>query len=101
MQFCFTYYLDGFLTFGRWRLHRRIFHQSFRQAAIPAYHAELRRDAQKMLFSFLQDPTNYSSHFKMLVTTIHIDLVLYPDIHQVYFFIYTVYRIRLSSKSRR
>jgi hypothetical protein len=56
--------------FSRWRLHRRIFHQSFRQAAIPTYHPVLIRSARKMLFSFLQDSTDYTSHFQMLVATV-------------------------------
>jgi hypothetical protein len=60
----------------RWRLQRRIFHQTFRQATIPTYHPVLVRSARKMLFSFLQDPTNYTSHFQMLVTTVHTGLVL-------------------------
>ncbi|KAG1842639.1 cytochrome P450 [Suillus subalutaceus] len=54
------------LPYGdRWRLHRRMFHQAFRQAEIPAYHALQLRSAHKMLFSFLQDPGNYPSHVKM------------------------------------
>jgi len=62
--------------FSRWRLHRRIFHQQFRQAAIHTYHPELLRSAHKMLFSFLQDPTNYPSHIQMLVASVHAGLVL-------------------------
>ena len=63
--------------FGRWRLHRRIFHQSFRQGVIPAYHPELLRSAHKMLLNFLQDPTNYTSHFHTLVTSCRTDLALH------------------------
>ncbi|KAJ8583396.1 cytochrome P450 [Rhizopogon salebrosus TDB-379] len=56
----------GFLPYGeRWRLQRRIFHQSLRPAAIPNYYPLLLRSARKMLFSFLQDPTSYTSHFQM------------------------------------
>jgi len=62
--------------FSRWRLHRRIFHQQFRQAAIHTYHPELLRSAHKMLFSFLQDPHNYTSHIQMLVITVRADLML-------------------------
>jgi len=36
------------LMLSRWRLHRRIFHQQFRQAAIPTYHPELLRSAQML-----------------------------------------------------
>ena len=43
---------------------------------MPAYQPELRRSAHKMLFSFLQDPINYTSHFEMWVTTPHDDLVM-------------------------
>ena len=53
--------------FSRWRLHRRIFHQSFRQTATPTYHPTLLRNAHIMLFNFLQDPSNYTNHFQMLV----------------------------------
>ncbi|OAX32334.1 cytochrome P450 [Rhizopogon vinicolor AM-OR11-026] len=54
------------LPYGdRWRLQRRIFHLPFRQAAIPNYHPVQLRSARKMLFSFLQDPTNYTDHFQM------------------------------------
>ncbi|KAG1883052.1 cytochrome P450 [Suillus subluteus] len=56
----------GLMPYGdRWRLHRRMFHQAFRQAEIPTYHALQLRSAHKMLFSLLQDPGNYSSHVKM------------------------------------
>jgi cytochrome P450 len=54
----------------RWRLHRRIFHQAFRQAEMPTYHALQLRCAHKMLFSLLQDPGNYPSHVKMSVATV-------------------------------
>ncbi|KAG0703344.1 cytochrome P450 [Suillus ampliporus] len=61
----------GIMPYGnRWRLHRRIFHQAFRQAGIPTYHAVQLRCAHKMLFSLLHDPGNYASHFQMLVATI-------------------------------
>ena len=75
--------------FSRWRLHRRILHQPFRQAAIPNYHAALIRSAHKMLFSFLQDPTNYTSHFEMLVTTVH--HCAEADLYQVSCFVYASY----------
>ncbi|OAX34414.1 cytochrome P450 [Rhizopogon vinicolor AM-OR11-026] len=55
----------GLMPYGdRWRLHRRILQHPFRQAAIPSYHNELLRGAHKMLFSILQDPTSYTSHFE-------------------------------------
>jgi hypothetical protein len=60
-------YVYGCLMFSRWRLHRRILHQPFREAAIPTYRDIILHSAHKMLFSFLQDPTNYSSHFQMSV----------------------------------
>ncbi|KAG2354665.1 cytochrome P450 [Suillus spraguei] len=54
------------LPYGdRWRLHRRMFHQGFCQAKIPTYHALQLRAAHKMLFNFLQDPGNYTSHVQM------------------------------------
>ncbi|OAX30897.1 cytochrome P450 [Rhizopogon vinicolor AM-OR11-026] len=63
----------AFMAYGdRWRLHRRIFHQSFRLAAISTYHTTLRRSAHKMLFGFLQNPTDYTSHFQMLFATVHL-----------------------------
>ncbi|KAG2156377.1 cytochrome P450 [Suillus clintonianus] len=49
----------------RWRLHRRIFHQTFRQAAAPACSTMQIRSAHTMLFNLLQDPANYPSHIHM------------------------------------
>ncbi|KAG0697077.1 cytochrome P450 [Suillus ampliporus] len=59
----------------RWRLHRRIFYQAFRQVEIPTYHAVLLRSAHKMLFSLLQDPGNYASHFQMFVLSFVLPIV--------------------------
>ncbi|OAX34799.1 cytochrome P450 [Rhizopogon vinicolor AM-OR11-026] len=71
--------LDSGLSFfpygDRWRLHRRIFHQQFRQAAIHTYHPELLRSAHKMLFSFLQDPHNYTSHIQMFTSSFILSIV--------------------------
>ncbi|KAG2366255.1 cytochrome P450 [Suillus spraguei] len=54
------------LPYGdRWRLHRRMLHQSFCQAKIPTYHALQLRAAHKMLSSLLQDPGNYTRHVQM------------------------------------
>lgn len=61
------YVMLVYLMSRRWRLHRRMFHQAFRQAEIPTYHALTLRSAHKMLFSLLQDPDNYTSHVKMSV----------------------------------
>jgi len=63
--------VDGRLMINRWRLHRRILHQPFRQAGVPTYHPVLLRSVRNMLFSFLQDPTNYTNNFQMLVATVH------------------------------
>ncbi|KAG2154162.1 cytochrome P450 [Suillus bovinus] len=49
----------------RWRLHRRFFHQAFRQSEVHAYHAVQLRCAHKMLLRVLQDPSEYSKHFEM------------------------------------
>ncbi|KAG2041568.1 cytochrome P450 [Suillus americanus] len=66
----------GFMPYGdRWRLHRRMFHQAFRQAEIPTYHASQLRSAHKMLFSFLQDPGNYPSHVKMFSASFILSIV--------------------------
>jgi len=75
--------------FIRWRLHRRIFHEPFRQSAIPTYHPTLLRNTHKMLLSFLQDPTDYTNHFMMLVAIFHLSR-RDADLRQVSFFIYTV-----------
>ncbi|KAG0706547.1 cytochrome P450 [Suillus ampliporus] len=58
------------LMSSRWHLHRRIFHQAFRPAEIPTYHAVQLRSAHKLLFSLLQDPGNYASHFQMPVAIV-------------------------------
>ncbi|KAG1743719.1 cytochrome P450 [Suillus paluster] len=66
----------GLLPYGdRWRLHRRIFHQAFRPAQIPTYHAVQLRSAHKMLFSLLQDPDNYASHFQMFILSFVLPIV--------------------------
>ncbi|KAG2041576.1 cytochrome P450 [Suillus americanus] len=66
----------GLMPYGdRWRLHRRMFHQAFRQAEIPTYHASQLRSAHKMLFNFLQDPGNYPSHVKMFSASFILSIV--------------------------
>ncbi|OAX34805.1 cytochrome P450 [Rhizopogon vinicolor AM-OR11-026] len=60
---------------SRWRLHRRIFHQQFRQAAIYTYYGDLLRSTHKMLFSFLQDPHNYTSHIQMFTSSFILSIV--------------------------
>ncbi|KAG2137947.1 cytochrome P450 [Suillus clintonianus] len=65
-----------FMPYGdRWRLHRRILHQTLRQAEIHSYHAAQRRSAHKMLFSLLQDPENYLSHFQMFIMSFMLPIV--------------------------
>jgi hypothetical protein len=85
------YCIDDGLMFYRWRLHRRIFHQSFRQAAISAYHPVQLRSAHKMLLSFLKDSNDYPNHFEMCVGC---DSLYWSradaDRHQVYFLSHTV-----------
>ncbi|KAG1883053.1 cytochrome P450 [Suillus subluteus] len=64
------------LPYGdRWRLHRRMFHQAFRPAEIPTYHALQLRSAHKMLFSILHDPGNYPSHAKMFGASLLLSIV--------------------------
>ena len=75
--------------FSRWRLHRRIFHEPFRQSATPTYHPTLLRNTHKMLLSCLQDPTNYTNHFMMLVSIFHLSR-RDADLRQASFFIYSV-----------
>ncbi|KAG2366784.1 cytochrome P450 [Suillus spraguei] len=66
----------GLMPYGdRWRLHRQMFHQAFRQAAIPTYHAVQLRAAHKMLFNLLQDPGNYPSHFQMFIISYVLPIV--------------------------
>ncbi|KAG0694835.1 cytochrome P450 [Suillus ampliporus] len=66
----------GLMPYGdRWRLHRRIFHQAFRQVEIPTYHAAILRSAHKMLFSLLQDSGNYASHFQMFILSFVLPIV--------------------------
>jgi hypothetical protein len=86
--------------FSRWRLHRRIFHESFRQSATPTYHPMLLRNTHKMLLSFLQDPTDYTNHFMMLVAIFHLSR-RDADLRQVSFFIYTVNCIWLWAEGQR
>ncbi|KAG2059751.1 cytochrome P450 [Suillus hirtellus] len=58
--------MASLLPYGdRWRLHRRILHQAFRQVETPTYHAMQLCCTRKMLFRVLQDPGEYSRHFEM------------------------------------
>jgi len=59
---------------SRWRLHRRMFQQSFRQTSIPSRHAAILRSAHNMLFSFLREPTSYSNHLHKSVTSFQTDV---------------------------
>ncbi|OAX34417.1 cytochrome P450 [Rhizopogon vinicolor AM-OR11-026] len=69
-------YNIGVMPYGdRWRLHRRIFHHPFRQAATSIYHTELLRSAHMMLFRFLQDPTSYASHFEMFLSSFILPII--------------------------
>ncbi|KAG1804262.1 cytochrome P450 [Suillus subaureus] len=66
----------GLMPYGdRWRLHRRVFHQAFRQAEIPTYHALQLRSAHRMLSSLQQDPGNYSSHVQMFMASLMLSIV--------------------------
>ncbi|KAG2367963.1 cytochrome P450 [Suillus spraguei] len=66
----------GFMPYGdRWRLHRRIMHQAFRQAAIPTYHPAQLHSARRMLFSLLRDPSNYTSHFQMFIMSFVLSMI--------------------------
>ncbi|KAG1757498.1 cytochrome P450 [Suillus lakei] len=66
----------GFMPYGdRWRLHRRIFHQAFHQAVAPTHEAAQLRSAHKMLFSLLQDPGNYPSHFQMFTLSFMLSII--------------------------
>lgn len=66
----------AFMQYGdRWRLHRRLLHQSFNQAEIPTYHAAQLRSAHRMLFSLLQDPGNCESHFRTYTVSFVLSLI--------------------------
>ncbi|KAG2044776.1 cytochrome P450 [Suillus americanus] len=79
-----------FMPYGnRWRLHRRIFHQAFNQAATPALHAMQLRSAHNMLFNLLQDPSNYPRCRSQQVVRSRAE----ADFYQVYFDIHAVYNI--------
>nr|BAL05120.1 cytochrome P450 [Phanerodontia chrysosporium] len=47
-----------------WRQQRRLFHQHFRQQAIPEYHAELTNGARMLLRSFLESPDHFLEHIR-------------------------------------
>ncbi|OAX34801.1 cytochrome P450 [Rhizopogon vinicolor AM-OR11-026] len=73
--FAMDFFMSLFSYGDRWRLHRRIFHQKFHQAAIHTYHPELLRSAHKMLFSVLQDPSRYTSHIQMFTSSFILSIV--------------------------
>ncbi|KAH7926379.1 cytochrome P450 [Leucogyrophana mollusca] len=47
-----------------WRLHRRIFHQSFRQDAAHYYHPMQMKKAHQLLINIFNDPANYIAHLQ-------------------------------------
>ncbi|KAG2154174.1 cytochrome P450 [Suillus bovinus] len=66
----------AFMPYGdRWRLHRRIYHQAFRQTEVHTYHAVQLCCAHKMLLRVLQDPSEYPRHFEMFNASVVLSIL--------------------------
>lgn len=59
-------YTTAFMRYGsRWRLHRKILHQSFRQDAVPNFRPIQVTKTHDLLLNLLEDPLNYPEHFEV------------------------------------
>lgn len=59
-------YTTAFMRYGsRWRLHRKILHQSFRQDAVPNFRPMQITKTHDLLLSLLEDPSDYPEHFEV------------------------------------
>lgn len=59
-------YTTAFMRYGsRWRLHRKILHQSFRQDAVPNFRPSQVTKTHDLLMNLLEDPSDYTEHFEV------------------------------------
>lgn len=49
---------------SRWRLQRKILHQSFRQDAVPTFQPMQIAKSHDLLLNLLEDPLNYPEHLE-------------------------------------
>ncbi|KAG1829111.1 cytochrome P450 [Suillus variegatus] len=58
-------YTTAFMRYGsRWRLQRKILHQSFRQDAVPTFQPMQIAKSHDLLLNLLEDPLNYPEHLE-------------------------------------
>ncbi|KAG2132012.1 cytochrome P450 [Suillus bovinus] len=58
-------YTTAFMRYGsRWRLQRKIVHQSFRQDAIPHFQPMQVTKSYDLLLNLMEDPSDYHEHFE-------------------------------------
>ncbi|KAG2150492.1 cytochrome P450 [Suillus clintonianus] len=59
-------YTTAFMHYGtRWRLHRKILHQSFRQDVVPKFRPMQVTKTHDLLLNILEDPLDYTKHFEV------------------------------------
>lgn len=59
-------YTTAFMRYGsRWRLHRKILHQTFRQDAVPSFRPMQVTKSHDLLLNLLEDPLNYPEHLEV------------------------------------
>ncbi|GJE98987.1 cytochrome P450 [Phanerochaete sordida] len=52
-----------------WRLHRKLFHQYFRAAVVPTYHASSRRAVEGLLQALRNKPDQFKHHIRFMAGT--------------------------------
>jgi hypothetical protein len=50
---------------SRWRLHRKILHQSFRQDVVPDFRLMQEAKTHELLLNLLEDPLGYLKHLEV------------------------------------
>ncbi|KAH7905082.1 cytochrome P450 [Hygrophoropsis aurantiaca] len=62
---------SALLRYGaKWRLHRRIFHQAFKQEAALSFHPMQLCKVHQLLRSMLEHPKEYEKHFQLLSSSV-------------------------------
>ncbi|KAG1744911.1 cytochrome P450 [Suillus paluster] len=69
-------YNTAFMRYSsRWRLHRKIFHQSFRQDMIPNFRLMQVTKAHELLLNLMEDPLHYATHLDVYSASVIVSAV--------------------------
>ncbi|GJE96466.1 cytochrome P450 [Phanerochaete sordida] len=63
-----------------WRARRRLFHQHFRQQAMPNYHVKLAKGAHTLLRLLLESPNDFLKHIRFVSGATVLDIVYAMDV---------------------